>query len=102
MVPTPCPSLAHTTIWCVPDYPKECQVQIYRIRPVARLVQKITQSRVTNSKCMLTPTNLLLVMCSHRGMHANPGIGGGGVVQCVYISRGSGGMLQKSFENFVP
>ena len=23
---------------------------------------------------MLTPTNLLLVMCSHRGMHANPGI----------------------------
>ena len=49
---------------------------------------------------MLTPTNLL-VMCSHRGMHANPGIdetGGGGKVR-VYRG-GSGDMLQKTFEFF--
>ena len=53
---------------------------------------------ITNSKCMLTPTNLLLVMCSHRDMLANPGIveggvGGGGYN--MYISRGSGGMPKK-------
>ena len=54
---------------------------------------------------MLTPTNLkitvAIVMCSHKGMHANPGIDERGV-QYVYISRGSGGMLQKMFEIFVP
>ena len=36
---------------------------------------------------MLTPTNLLLVMCSHRSMHANPGInerGGGGGYSTVF------------------
>ena len=38
------------------------------------LSENITLSVVTNSKCMLTPINLLLVMFSHRGMHANPGI----------------------------
>ena len=58
---------------------------------------------ITNSKCMLTPTNLLLVMCSHRDRLAIPGIvegvGGG---YSTYISRGSGGMLKKFFEIFVP
>ena len=49
---------------------------------------------------MLSPTNLkitvAIVMCSHRGMHANSGIDeqlkrG---YSTTYISRGSGGMLQ--------
>ena len=46
---------------------------------------------------MLTPTNLLLVMCSHSAVHACMQIqklmkvG----VPYVYISRGSGGILQK-------
>ena len=48
------------------------------VKTVHRNVVKILD-RVTNSKCI---TNLLLVMCSHRDMFANPGIdegGGGGV-----------------------
>ena len=52
---------------------------------------------------MLTPTNLL-VMCSHRGMHTNPGINerGGGGGYSTYISRGSGDMLQKYLSFFMP
>ena len=47
-------------------------------------------------------TNLLLVIYSHRGLHANPGIDerGGGVTVRI-ISRGCGGMMQKIFEIFV-
>ena len=48
---------------------------------------------ITNSKCMLTPTNLLR---SHRDMLANPGIDERGGYS-MYISRGSGGMLKRFF-----
>ena len=48
----------------------------------------IKLDRVTKSKCMTN--NLLLVMCSHRGMHANPGIDE------------KGGMMHKISEVFVP
>ena len=52
---------------------------------------------------MLTPTNLL-VMCSHRGMHANPGIdetGGGGGVKYVYIEGGLGTCYRKLLSFFM-
>ena len=41
---------------------------------------------------MLISTNMLLVMCSHRGMHANPEIDESGGTE--RVARGSGGMLQ--------
>ena len=56
---------------------------------------------------MLTPTNLKITVASRvLGMHANPGIeekkGGRGGAGHIYLGRGSGGMLKKTFEIFVP
>ena len=60
-------------------------------------------NRVTNSKYMLTPTNLKITVVSQvfsQGHICNPGIdeGGGGGVYSTYMS---GSMLQKTFEIFV-
>ena len=71
-----------------------------RIDHARNLVDKV------ESKCKLTPSNLKITVASHvfshAGvcMHANPGIDERGY--SVYISRGSGGVLQKNFEIFMP
>ena len=47
---------------------------------------------------MLTPTSLLLVVCSHRDMLANPGIDKkGGYSTCVYL----GGVWGHAAERFL-
>ena len=53
----------------------------------AKIVHKenIRLSRVTNSKCILTPTNLLLVMCSRRCIHANSGINESEGTVCIHL-----------------
>ena len=76
-------------------------------KTMQRNLVKILDKVVTNLKCMLTPTNLL-VICSHRGMHANPGIneggggGGGGGGYSMYISRGLGACCRKILRFFMP
>ena len=50
---------------------------------------------------MLTPTSLLLVVCSHRDMLANPGIDKKGGVQYMCISRGVWGHAAERFLRFL-